>query len=135
MNQYADLVNKDGKLAVDYIIKNKKIFDSIYDGASDDFILNAKVRHLNCFLEDYDEIKHAVLSLKNKYSSQSAMIYNFLKNAQEKLTQLEIKNLETMLCNHATRYSIIYFTSIKADFLNNFSVDDDFFRFYKTINN
>lgn len=122
LREYTALLEKNSNIAIEYVNNNRETINEIVD--SDELILNAKVRYLLDYTSEFDKIKNDVIELENSYTSHSAIISNFLIKASGRLDLEEEKTLEAKLVNNATRFSIMYFITHKADQISKLSIKE-----------
>lgn len=139
LNTYTKLLEQDVHKAIDFVKQNKTAVNEIFTGADDELVLNAKVRYLEKYMSDHQNIMQQVIGLTNTFTSHSAIICNFLIKSKGKMTLEQEKVLEAKLVENATRFSVIYFLTQKADEISNLpfkdKIENDYLSFVQGVVN
>jgi len=122
LKEYTNLLETSPSKAIDYVKQNKEDINKFLD--SDELILNAKVRFLEQYPNEFESIKQEVLSIENLFTSHSAIICNFLIKSKGHMTLEEEQTLESKLLANPTRFSVMYFITQKADEISNLKIKE-----------
>jgi len=117
MSQYKEYViaaQTSYKVGIKYIKDNQEAIKRLYDNALFEFTLNVETRYISDLddetLNALPEKLERIINKRYRYTSDSAIVYNYLTNIDDDNIQLKDK-LERFLFEDKTRFSFMYLFS------------------------